>query len=32
MSRVVDTDVVSYIYKGDSRASLYYPHLFVSYW
>ena len=28
MSRVVDTDVVSYLYKGDSRANLYYPHLF----
>lgn len=28
MSRVVDTDVVSYLYKGDSRAALYYPHLF----
>lgn len=28
MSRVVDTDVVSYLYKGDSRADLYYPHLF----
>lgn len=28
MSRVVDTDVVSYLYKGDSRATLYYPHLF----
>ncbi len=28
MSRVVDTDVVSYLYKGDTRADLYYPHLF----
>jgi predicted nucleic acid-binding protein len=28
MTRVVDTDVVSYLYKGDSRAALYYPHLF----
>ncbi|HEV2708051.1 MAG TPA: type II toxin-antitoxin system VapC family toxin [Pyrinomonadaceae bacterium] len=28
MSRIVDTDVVSYLYKGDSRANLYYPHLF----
>ena len=28
MSRVVDTDVVSYLYKGDSRAALYHTHLF----
>jgi tRNA(fMet)-specific endonuclease VapC len=24
---VIDTDVISYIFKSDSRASLYFPHL-----
>lgn len=27
MARVVDTDVVSFLYKGDTRADLYRPHL-----
>ncbi len=27
MATVIDTDVVSYLYKGDTRAELYRPHL-----
>ena len=27
MSLVVDTDVVSFVFKGDTRAALYVPHL-----
>jgi tRNA(fMet)-specific endonuclease VapC len=27
MARVIDTDVVSFLYKGDTRAELYRPHL-----
>ncbi len=29
---VVDTDIVSYQFKGDSRASLYRPHLAGKQW
>ena len=31
-SRVIDTDVVSFVFKGDTRAGLYDPTWPVSYW
>lgn len=27
MTLIIDTDVISYLYKGDTRAALYQPHL-----